>query len=408
MTDQADHSGDHRDRDKIQRRLSVLLGEWIETGGSPYDNEGSIIFLRNIADDLLYLLRLTQPSGATKELIERARPIGLLLREVGETGHAATFSDLVSALQTSEARNAEDQETLRAENKRYGLPEDEGLRGLLRHIYNNRDATFGAKDAHIASLKRKLAEADDRAIAAVAMADSDNPVIQALQETIRRVAEQPHPFISDGDVGEAVCVVCDSSDQYAHAAILAAGSKAAIQALQERADDAYRLLGPARMVLDLFAEGRGEYQEAADMAQRIVDVIGHPVTDEPPHAVVRAEKAEAALVAATSREEALREALTFAAKAVHGLHAYGYGDLDSCTHGSCVRNRAALAEPPSSRREEAGGRCINCGFTEDPCACESDSSRREDEPEKTECPCEGKFAHPGCPRRASHREGEDA
>jgi hypothetical protein len=47
-----------------------------------------------------------------------------------------------------------------------------------------------------------------------------------------------------------------------------------------------RLLGAARMVLDLMAAGEPERQEqarqeAGDIAQRIVDEIGHPVTDEP-------------------------------------------------------------------------------------------------------------------------------
>lgn len=47
-----------------------------------------------------------------------------------------------------------------------------------------------------------------------------------------------------------------------------------------------RLLGAARMVLDLIAAGdssRWEQarREAGDLAQRIVDEIGHPVTDEP-------------------------------------------------------------------------------------------------------------------------------
>lgn len=57
--------------------------------------------------------------------------------------------------------------------------------------------------------------------------------------------------------------------------------------LRELADFA-RLLGPVRMVLDRCALNGGdqERQDAADMAQRIVDLIGHPVTDEPPHALV--------------------------------------------------------------------------------------------------------------------------
>lgn len=47
-----------------------------------------------------------------------------------------------------------------------------------------------------------------------------------------------------------------------------------------------RLLGVARMVLDLVAAGDASRwdearREAADVAQRITDEIGHPVTDEP-------------------------------------------------------------------------------------------------------------------------------
>lgn len=47
-----------------------------------------------------------------------------------------------------------------------------------------------------------------------------------------------------------------------------------------------RLLGAARMVLDLVAAGDSSRwdqarQGAEDVAQRIVDEIGHPVTDEP-------------------------------------------------------------------------------------------------------------------------------
>lgn len=55
--------------------------------------------------------------------------------------------------------------------------------------------------------------------------------------------------------------------------------------------DAAKLLGPARMVLDRCAEDvLGCQAEAADMAQRIVDLIGHSVTDEPPHALVELDR----------------------------------------------------------------------------------------------------------------------
>jgi hypothetical protein len=56
------------------------------------------------------------------------------------------------------------------------------------------------------------------------------------------------------------------------------------------------LLGPARMVLDRYAvifEVRGETgnaREAQEMAQRIVDWIGHPVTDEPAWATLPCEQ----------------------------------------------------------------------------------------------------------------------
>lgn len=49
--------------------------------------------------------------------------------------------------------------------------------------------------------------------------------------------------------------------------------------------DERRLLGPARMVLDRAAEGEASREECAAMAQRIVDMIGHSVTDEPPRAL---------------------------------------------------------------------------------------------------------------------------
>lgn len=64
----------------------------------------------------------------------------------------------------------------------------------------------------------------------------------------------------------------------------------------EELADAVALLGPARLVLDRCAERRpGCADEAARMAQRIVDVIGHGVTDEPPHALVERDELRAML-----------------------------------------------------------------------------------------------------------------
>lgn len=68
-------------------------------------------------------------------------------------------------------------------------------------------------------------------------------------------------------------------------------------ALPDRIDPAHvrpmlRLLGPARMVLDKAAVLLGEHgdgAEAAEMAQRITDWIGHPVTDEPAWATLPCE-----------------------------------------------------------------------------------------------------------------------
>lgn len=72
--------------------------------------------------------------------------------------------------------------------------------------------------------------------------------------------------------------------------------------------DAAKLLGPARMVLDACAEDRpGHQAEAADMAQRIVDLIGHSSSDEPPHVLIELEqRREQAKVAAGALYDCLR------------------------------------------------------------------------------------------------------
>lgn len=91
-------------------------------------------------------------------------------------------------------------------------------------------------------------------------------------------------------------VVCETIGQLDAKWIIAA--RADVPALvveierQRELADFARLLGPARMVLDRCAElsGPAVQAEAADMAQRIVDLIGHPVTDEPPHALVERDR----------------------------------------------------------------------------------------------------------------------
>lgn len=71
--------------------------------------------------------------------------------------------------------------------------------------------------------------------------------------------------------------------------------------------DAAKLLGPARIVLDRCAEGLpGAEVEAADMAQRIVDLIGHSSTDEPPHALVELEQLRTVADAARAEQQAWR------------------------------------------------------------------------------------------------------
>ena len=51
---------------------------------------------------------------------------------------------------------------------------------------------------------------------------------------------------------------------------------------------AMHLLASARMVLDRVAQGHDERLAAEAVANRIVDVIGHDTTDEPPHLLVAA------------------------------------------------------------------------------------------------------------------------
>ena len=85
-----------------------------------------------------------------------------------------------------------------------------------------------------------------------------------------------------------ICRVCGRRWPCAPARLIAEVGR-----LRELADFA-RLLGPARMVLDRCAMLAPGFQaEAGDMAQRIVDLIGHPVTDEPPHALVERDELRA-------------------------------------------------------------------------------------------------------------------
>lgn len=71
--------------------------------------------------------------------------------------------------------------------------------------------------------------------------------------------------------------------------------------------DAGRLLGPARIVLDRCAQGLpGADVEAADMAQRIVDLVGHSSTDEPPHVLVELEQLRTVAELARAEQRAWR------------------------------------------------------------------------------------------------------
>lgn len=152
---------------------------------------------------------------------------------------------------------------------------------------------------------------------------------QRVKAAIDSVLDRPNGMAYRGTLPDAVLAVRDDELQ---------------QLRYER-----RLLGAARMVLDLVAAGdpsRWEHarQGAADVAQRIVDEIGHPVTDEPalgPELRERVERAEVEL-------EATRAQL--------GDHGGG------ARHFKCVpvtrlaekisEKRTALAQ-----REEAVARC---------------------------------------------------
>lgn len=118
-----------------------------------------------------------------------------------------------------------------------------------------------------------------------------------------------------------------------------------------------RLLGAARMVLDLVAAGdssrwvqaRGE---AEALAQRIVDEVGHPATDEPalgPEWRERAESAEEALDssrAAVDRVIALARSLTDTDPAMADRIAETVVNMaGECAPGAAL----ALLDPPDPR-----------------------------------------------------------
>lgn len=65
----------------------------------------------------------------------------------------------------------------------------------------------------------------------------------------------------------------------------------------------------SRLTLDNIAEGREGATEAAAQAQRIVDHIGHRVTDEPPHTLVENDRLRAERDAAVARVSALEAGL---------------------------------------------------------------------------------------------------
>jgi len=103
----------------------------------------------------------------------------------------------------------------------------------------------------------------------------------------RQGLSPPYPWLVVADMGDP--------DGNARDARFIAAARSLVPALCDEVErlrqghDFARLLGPARMVLDRCAEAVAKPGEAADMAQRIVDLIGHRVTDEPPHALVELE-----------------------------------------------------------------------------------------------------------------------
>lgn len=82
------------------------------------------------------------------------------------------------------------------------------------------------------------------------------------------------------------------------------------------------LLRNARMVLDRVAQGHDERLAAEAVANRIVDVIGHAVTDEPPH-----------LLAAASDLVNYTDA-----------HRVSVTDCTVCTGGSCYEEWTILRD----------------------------------------------------------------
>lgn len=72
----------------------------------------------------------------------------------------------------------------------------------------------------------------------------------------------------------------------ADAPTLLAEAVTELRRLEAERSDHLWLLSGSRMTLDGIAEGREGPTEAAAQAQRIVDHIGHRLTDEPPHTLV--------------------------------------------------------------------------------------------------------------------------
>jgi hypothetical protein len=90
-------------------------------------------------------------------------------------------------------------------------------------------------------------------------------------------------------------------DVVATAADAIAGLLADKQHLQDERADHLWLLKGSRMTLDAIAVGREGAAHAEAQAQRIVDHIGHAVTDEPPHTLVENERLRAEVVSLRER-----------------------------------------------------------------------------------------------------------
>jgi len=175
-------NGEHRER---AMRHRAVLGEWIETGGSPYNEEGSIIFLRNVAADLDYLSAATKPQPVGP--IERAqRWLEMAPKTFTDGKPVGLVSDLVSALIAVEAHATKNYDLYLAEHREHTETKADLAAATSREeaLREERDALRQKIEWQRAELERRaqwLADANVRAVNAATDAARYRAVVEDLR-----------------------------------------------------------------------------------------------------------------------------------------------------------------------------------------------------------------------------------